>query len=44
MTSPPSLPRARAQQPDGDHGDRDSAAALVCDIRPPALVQTTAEK
>ena len=37
VTSTPSLPRARAQQPDGDHHDLDSAAALV-------LVQKTAEK
>ena len=38
MTSSPSLPRARAQQPDGDHHrGRDSAAARVCDIHLPVL-------
>ena len=37
MTSTRSLPRARAQQPAGDHHDRDSAAAPVCDICPPVL-------
>ena len=41
MTSSPSLPRARAQHPDGDHHrGRDSAAARGCVSRAPVLVPT----
>ena len=45
MTSSPSLPRARAQHPDGGpHHHCDTAAARGCDSRPPVPVPTADTK